>query len=209
MNRLAKFGPFAIALGLCLGFAAAFPALLLSYVLKPIAVSLWLAWRLVISVDQNVYWTLLLVVCAGWAIRLLAYSGGDATAAPVSSARHPVETHVARWQALLQDAARTNDGEQVLRSRLLKLLGAVVGISEELDGAELEKALSFQHIAVPQAVYGYLFPDRGEAGQHAPLLRHLLSWFRRLTRRPTIPDQAAVNEMLRWMESLMEISHDQ
>ena len=114
MNRLARFGPFLVALGLCLGFAAAFPSLLLGYVLKPLATSLWLIWRLVISVDQNVYWTLLLLACAAWAIAVLTQSYGEAPAAPVSSAPHPVEAHVARWQALLQDAFQTNDGEQAL-----------------------------------------------------------------------------------------------
>jgi hypothetical protein len=214
MNRLARFGPFLVALGLCLAFAAIFPSLFLSYVLKPLAISLWLAWRLVISVDQNVYWTLLLLVCAAWAIVVFTQNLGEVPAAPESSAPHPVEAHVARWQALLQNAFQTNDGDQALRTRLLRLLAAIVGIPEELDSVELEDALTLQRVSVPRALHDYLyFAPGGAARARSRLLGRLLSWaalyFRGLTRRPASSISAAIDELLRWMESMMEIRHDQ
>jgi hypothetical protein len=214
MNRLARFGPFLVALGLCLAFAAIFPSWFLSYVLKPLAISLWLTWRLVMSVDQNVYWTLLLLVCAAWAIVVLTQSFGEVPAAPKSSAPPPVEAHVAGWQALLQDAFQTSDGDQALQTRLLRLLAAIIGIPEGLDIAELEHALTLQRIAVPRAVHDYLFfAPGGAARARSRLLGRLFSsaalYFRGLSRRPAPSNSAAIDELLRWMESMMEIRHDQ
>ncbi len=214
MRRLAKFGPFLISLGLCLAFAAIFPSLFLSYMLKPLAISLWLIWRLVISVDQNAYWTLLLLGCAAWAIGLLTQSYGEVPAAPVSSTPHPVEAHVARWQTLLQNAFQTNDGEQALRARLLRVLAAINGIPEKMDSAELEDALAERRITVPRAVHEYLFsPTGGTARGRSRPLERFFSWpasyFHRLTRRRAISDGAAIDEILRWMESMMELRHDE
>ncbi len=213
MSRLARFGPLFIVLGLCLGFAGAFPSFLASYVIEPVAVSLWLAWRVVLSVDQNVYWALLLLVCGGCTVALLASVGSEPPAS-VAPTPHVRETHIAHWRALMHEAARTEDGEQVLRARLLRLLAATVGATEQLDSAQLEKTLASRHILLPGEIRRYLFPASAEAsGLPARILRRLLLWAKRWlpdsASTQSIPNAAAIDQVLQWMESMMEICHDQ
>jgi hypothetical protein len=213
MSRLARFGPLFIALGLCLGFTGVFPSFLASYVIEPVAVSLWLVWRVVLSVDQNVYWALLLLVCGGCTVALLAFVGGEppASVAPIPHVR---ETHVARWQALMHESARTEGGEQILRARLLSLLAAALGSAEQVDSAQLEKTLASQHIWLPGEIRQYLFPAPAAARRlPARIVWRLLflakRWLPGSASKQSIPNAATIDQVLRWMESMMEMGHEQ
>src|SRR5512146_2785329 len=139
MSRFVRFSPL-LALGLCLGLTIVLRAFVITYVVEPVALSLWLAWRVLLSVDQRVYWALIVLLCIAWLISLLPYTNAEPSAREDREPPRP-DVGVQRWQSLLQDAAHTADGEDALRRRLLSLLASVVGVVEQPDPAGLENAL--------------------------------------------------------------------
>ncbi len=212
MDRLVKLGALFLVLGLFLGLAIAFPSLLMGYLVEPLAISLWLAWRVVLSVDQSVYWTLLILVCSTLMLAFLSYGERD-TATEERTGGRGLGVRLERWQLLLKAAAREDDEDSELRMRLRSLLASVIGAAVESDPAPLEKALAMKKISLPPEAQRYLFPSPTDNKGVGARLPHLLSrpadWFRRLIGRQTLQDGAAIEELLGWMESTMEIRHDE
>ena len=213
MDRFMKFGPFFVVLGLCLVFAVLFPLFLTRYLIEPIALVLWLIWRTLLSVDQSLYWGLLVLLCAMGMLALIPRSDSDTSASPGQEPQAP-GARLERWQALFHEAARGGGEEESLRLRLRSVLAAVIGADGQPDPAELERELASRKLRLPPRAQQYLFPSAPE--RNGPTLhgrQHFLSQarasLRRLTGKSTVADDAAIQELLGWMESMMEISHDE
>ena len=58
-------------LGLILALGVIFRTFILADIIEPVALMFWAFWRLLSSVDQNVYWVLLVFLCLILAIRTL------------------------------------------------------------------------------------------------------------------------------------------
>ncbi len=213
MNRINGVALSLLLVGLCLGLTLAFPAFLLTGVMQPIAVSLWLAWRLVTSVDQSTYWALVVLICCIWLVRVLPPGRTKQDARPLKDVQQPI-THISQWQALFHNAAQSDAGEAALREHLQELLKEVVGDSEHASASDLERRLLSNRLSPPSTVSEYLFPP-APAGSWLSLdrLRSLpvrcARWARRSLGMPTGPDTATIGELLSWMESMMEMRDDQ
>ena len=213
MSRFTRFGPL-LLLGLCLILAIVFRAFILSYVVQPVALSLWLAWRVVLSVDQSVYWTAIVLLCVAWIIALLPRESSAILAENDHEPRR-TEVGVKRWQTLFQDAARSADGQDALRTRLRSLLSSAIGAMERgADAAALENGLRSKRISLPPEVRHYLLPSPATtkplSGRSLGLLFSRPGrWLRSLAGKRAVPDRAAMEEFLRWMESMMETKYDQ
>ncbi len=213
MNRFSRLTLLLVLVSLCLGFTLAFPSVLMTSVLQPIVVSLWLAWRLVASVDQSTYWALIILVCCVWLVRVLPPGRPRQATAASRDTQEPTPS-ISRWQALLRNAQRTNAGEEALRANFQELTEAILG-GEDRSGCRIpQQALSIKQVKLPATVREYLHPapPRGQwlslDGVRA-LLARSRGWLRRLVGLAAGPEEATVGELIGWMESMMEIKHDQ
>ncbi len=213
MNRFVRFGPLLVVLGLCIGFAVAFPAFLMAYVVQPVAVALWLLWRVVACVDLSTYWILLILLCLAGMMQVLPPGRHEAEGSTHGDKPVPV-ARIARWQGLLREAEKSSESETALRASLREMLEAIIGEADEANAAELEDSLRAKRIRLPEAARRYLFPaDVRRNGTMRDRMQNAAAQIarsmRRLTGEPDDRRDEAVDELLRWMESIMEIQHDQ
>ncbi len=206
-SRIARVGAPVLLLSLLLLGLLGFPGLLRDYVVRPVAISLWAIWRNIISVDQSVYWIMLVALCSLLMIRI--FSASDHVP-PRASDAQPAKgrpTRVEHWRGLFRSAGRTTDGDAALRASLRSLLAATISQADRPVGVNLQEALAARHISLPPSVRRYLEIDEASRAEPGPshLLRRRL---RQLLGRPPRQDSATIDEVLRWMEGAMEIPHD-
>ncbi len=199
-----------LLLGLLLGFAAAYPSFVITYVLEPIASMLWAAWRVIASVHQAAWWTLLVILCIVLIVRVLLYERGN-PATPDRDSQYETPARVERWQVLFRDAAQ-GSGNEALRESLAALLTAVAE-QEGRSSADPQRALASTRFPWPPAARRYLLggvAERSEVPEkHRLILARVLRWLRQTLGRSAASERTAIHELLEWMETAMEIRHDQ
>jgi hypothetical protein len=159
-----------------------FRGILVTFLIEPIGWLLWAGWRVLTSLDQGIFWTVLVIVSAALVLRLALIASGshvEEHATPeVGSIRGD---RLAHWQAA---AARAEDGSEGLlafRARLEPLASSV---------AEMTRT------RLPP-----LAPEDSGEGLIARLSR-LLPGHRRISER------RAIEELLAGMESALELTNE-
>ncbi len=186
---------------LVLGTAAAtlviFRAAAVAYFIEPIALLLWAGWNVLASVHQGVYWTILIAAAVILIIRLVPWSQ-EAAPAPSYAHKPAPPGRIERWQQLIRKGGAGARQAQELRVALQQLLASVVAATEHPASENLEESLAATHLRLPEEARDFLFPAKGA---HSPLA----AFWRRLTRR----EDADLDDLLKWMESELEIHNDQ
>jgi hypothetical protein len=173
---------------------------------QPIALFLWAAWRVMASINQSVYWTLLL---AGGMLPLIWMM--FSTKGPAARSAYHQEPlppgRVEHWELMLAGA----NGSQKDRERLLeewdRLLQSVEARASRSDangvsGADPDRTESQQgasHFTARPA------PVRQRAAQIPGLLQFLPESLQRRLTHDTKTDDRWIREHLRWMESELDI----
>ncbi len=206
-SKVARYGPLFFLIGLLLLGLFGFPGLLRDYLVRPVAISLWATWRIIISVDQGVYWILLIALCSLLMIRV--FSASDPVA-PAASDEQPAKqrpTRVEHWRRLFRSAAHTAEADAALRASLRGLLADTIRQADRPVGADLGEALATRHITLPPRVRRYLeLDDVGDLRR--PRSFSLRSLLRQWLGRPPQQDSGTIDEVLHWMETALEIIHD-
>lgn len=200
-----------ILLSLFLGLALFFRTFLIMNVFEPIAVLFWAAWRIVSSVHQNIYWTILIVICLILMIRVIPFRKN--ASGPAYGDEHPLPNRVEDWLRLMKNASLGMDETDYLRDSLKRLLISI----DQLDGFHTMKpdeTAMLEAGLLPETVHRFLFPAKGIrnmfSGDHRLQVLSLTpKWFRRWASKVFQIDNPAIEETLAWMESLMEINNDQ
>ena len=204
MDKLKRYGALILLAVLLLTAALGFPRMLGDYVVQPIAAILWAGWRVIASVDQGVYWLLLIVLCTLLTIRVFSIREFKQ---PAPEDRHtPLQlTRVEHWRALFE-APRTPEGDATLRASLRGLLTSSLAREGQPPDDDLEEALAKRRISLPAGVQAYLAGSE----QDGPGFR-LASIARKLRRRlgwSAAEDDSLVDKLLGWMEANMEMNDD-
>lgn len=212
MDRLVKYGLILLALGLVLGMALVLPGLFIRGIIEPGAIMLWALWRVISSVDQGVYWAGLIILSLALIVRALP----PRNSSPMNSAylqhyksRSPVE----RWKQLFDEAASGKDEDEALRTSLKNLLEATIQQSQQSAAATIDEKLASEGLSLPPAAHEYVFPSSSEKKRQAAhrrtgAWRWAPHWLRQWSQNGTDPDSRAIDELLSWMESILEIEHD-
>lgn len=204
--------PILILLGV-LALSIGFRTLTASVIVQPIAVLAWAAWRILLSVDQDVYWLMLLLACTVAAISLLpSPRRGERQQAYARDFLPPAP--VAYWRGRLEAAFADKGQPEALRSSLRDLFISVVVDAGGRSSSHLESLIDSQPGEYPAAVK-LLFP-RSQLRRDEPaspgrrFVRCIqIGWARlRGTRAPQL-DAASVDELLDWMESRLEAKGEQ
>jgi len=193
------------------GLAINFRTYLVTNVFEPIAILLWASWRIVISVDQNIYWMILILFSSILMIRIAPFRR-KTPGKVYSEDRSPVN-RVEDWLRLMKNASLGMDQTEYLRDSLKRLLLSIQQV-ERFHSMNLDEAVKTEVPLLPPAVEHFLFSSKRKRtmffGDYRMRLFFLTpKWFRRWAGTALQIDNTAIEETLSWMESVMEISNDQ
>jgi hypothetical protein len=198
-----------LGLSLLLGFI--FRGFLLDVVVKPIGLLLLLLWRTVLSVDQRVYWGILI----GFSIiYIFVRLARELTISPAATQPDSNVTldKINHWRLLVPLSADEAGKPNVLKDSLGKMLTAIFTSRQpEAVHWEVNEALRERRIPVPDSIYAFLFPAEPpeETSSFRRRLRVPGEWLRALTGRDAAEYYRSIEEVLAYMESAMEKKHDQ
>lgn len=200
-----------LVLSLFLGLAISFRTFLLTNIFEPIAILLWAAWRIVISVDQNTYWIILILISSFLMIRITPFRRKK-PGTVYGEDRNPVN-RVEDWLRLMKNASLGMDQTGYLRDSLKRLLLSIQQ-AEQFHSMNLDEVVNTEAPLLPTAVHLFLFPPKRKHNMFSGDYRMRLllltpKWFRRWAGKAFQINNVAIEETLSWMESIMEISNDQ
>jgi hypothetical protein len=209
MDRLKKSAlPFLI-LFLLLGLAIGFRSFLMAYIIEPVALLFWAVWRLVSSVDQNIYWMALIVLCIFLFLSLIP----SENARPADSAYNDTRKSLDRieyWQAAINQASMGEKERQHLRDSLKELLIASTAQLERQALLQIQEQNNVEMTPFSPAARRYLFPAGEKSGVFSTniqtsLGRLLPGRLRKWTSKYIHTDTALMEEILTYMEADLEI----
>ncbi len=182
---LGRRWPWLAALSMLMAVIVVFRSALIALVLRPIALLLWALWRILASVDQNVLWLILIGICSALVVRVVPLPRGtedEVESEPGHGSISP--SRLAHWTTVAAGASRGGEGRTALLL-LVRNLAATVAEVTRLSAPSADRSEQ---------------PGRAESVN--ALLSRLVPGYRR--RRET----REIEELLNWMESALEISHD-
>jgi hypothetical protein len=203
-------GPF-----LLIGFM--FPSFIQDNFVTPIALVLLLGWRIVQSIDQQIYWFVLIFAVVLYAfIRLYRLFQVPDTFEQTSSLdRNVTLEQINYWQTSLRLTDFKIDRSNLMSRNLANML-ATVYTSKQLHVTQYEiyRALEQRQLPLSEPVYGFLFPAPSSGAKRSikQLLRDLRDIPRKRIRRWTGREKAEyyqlLEQTLKFMESVMENEDD-
>jgi hypothetical protein len=203
-------GPF-----LLIGFM--FPSFIQGNFVTPIALVLLLVWRIVQSVDQQIFWFVLIFAAALYAfIRLYRLLQVPNTFEQTQSPDLNVTLEqINYWRTSLRLTDFRLDRSRDLQRSLANMLAALYA-SKQLHVAQYEiySALEQREMPLPEPVYTFLFPAQSSGAKRSirQVLRNLRDIPRKRIRRWTGREKAEyyqlLEQTLKFMESVMENEHD-
>jgi hypothetical protein len=212
MDSFKKYGlPFLILL-LFLSLALGFRSFLMANIVEPIALFFWAAWRVVSSVDQAIYWIVLIVFCLIPVFRF-AVSGKDVN--PRSAYNHETLplNRVEHWQRLIKDTPLGRDERETLRASMKELLISVTAQLDRTDSTLMDQMITNAPVSLPLKARLFLFPQAGKGGIIAAIRQLnipslLPRWLRRWARIFHHQDNTWIDETLGWLENELEIHYE-
>ena len=172
---------------------ATFRVFLLPYIIEPIALLFWAFWRVISSVDQTIYWILLIVIGAILVFRIIP-SNREERLNPAYNGRKKSLNRVEHWQKLIKEAALGKDESKRLRESLEVLLATVAAQEGQSETTAMKEAITRREIPSPLSAQRFrLFGPR---------------WFRGWMSKFTPQDYTLIDKTLRWMEIKLELKHD-
>ncbi len=205
----------ALLLGLLLILGVLFSSFVIQNLVRPFALTLWLAWRVVLSIDQRIYWLLLILAALFTLLYRLYHDSGGAKQADQSTLNTTLQTVIFWRNSILFTSDETDQGNLLKRNLGEMLAGLYAARQTASASFEIYKALQKRQLAVPEEVYSFLFPPEPEAPAGV-IRRALLGLWQapgKLIRRWTHQDieeyYQAIDEVIHFIESTMEMNYDQ
>jgi hypothetical protein len=204
--------PFLVIV-LLAGLVESFRSFLIAYIAEPIAVSGWTVVRILNSIDQHIYWIVLIAVCVLLVIRLVPRERDNIPRSTYTySYRMP--NRVESWKGLIGNAGLGDQDAEALRESLKKLLASALSEKQEPGTKELEELVVSERVRLSPRAKDFLFPSEGSGRKHPHgswfnIFLFLPERLRKLPGNLAQKDLAALDEILAYLETEMEIRHDQ
>lgn len=213
MGRLKLYMFILFLLVSLLGLAVSFPSFFLSIVIQPITLALWAMLRILNSVDQTIYWIILIAVCSILVLQLMPSDSGRGIKGAYQYT-YRADDRVSYWQTLITNDVLGDEEAKDLRDGLQKLIIAALPPVERSGPINWDEVAASGKTPLSPEARRFLFPSEGSA---RALSRDPRGKFIRLTPRwmrkwvGTFPPDymAVIAEILAWIETEMKISHDQ
>lgn len=212
MDRLKQSWTLLLFLGSLVGLAIGFRSFFMTNIIEPIAILCWAVWRIVASVNQNIYWMILIFVCTLLLIRLIP-SGKANLPNPAYTYRHKPPSRVEYWQTLIRDAVLGKDKTEYLGDNLKKLFFSAFAKIEQSHPRNMQEIMATRKISLSLKAQSLLLSQKGtEGGRFSNhrldvftiISKRVRKWAGKFARR----DAAAISEILEYLETEMELGHD-
>ena len=218
-RRIVLIIAFILGLFLLVGFS--FPSFVQDNFITPLALVLLLCWRILQSVDQQVYWIALIFAVMMYALIRLYRSilGPDTFEQTQSRDLNAALEQIRNWRTSIRLTDFRIDRSNILARNLARSLAkmlAAVYASKQLHVTQYEiySALEQREMPLPEPVYTFLFPAQSSGAKRSikQILRSLRDVPRQRIRRWTGRERAEyyqlLEQVLKFMESVMENEHD-
>ena len=204
----------ALLLGLLLLTAFLFRAFLLENLIRPLALVFWMVWSVILSVDQKIYWGLLIAVASIYAFTRLIRLGAADPGPDLSTGAYHTPAAIDFWRTFILVTNNEKAQVNLLKQNLVEMLARMYTASQpETPYWLIYEALQSRQIPLPEHIYTFLFPPDPMSGRSALwkfwyALRSLpAEWARRWSGRATAEYYQSLDEVLTFMESSLEINH--
>lgn len=188
-----------------LGLVLYFRSFLMINIVEPIAILLWLIWRIATSIGQHIYWVILIVLCLYFMLRLVPYENSNSLA-PAYNYEYRPPSRVEYWQLLMKDAIRGKVKVENLRDALKDLLCSIIAHTDRAYPASLEQRVKSGPSPLPVGAHRFVFPPEKIHRLH--LLSHVPWWFQMRVGKYHSQDNTSISELIQWMEFVMEINNE-
>ena len=201
MRRNLRFLILFLVAGLGLMLGLLFPQFFLTEVLLPASTVVWLLLRLLIlSIDQEVYWWCLVAAVVLVAVVRLMPS---LSVPPGSVAARPADD-VDRWRSSILVNIRSSADVDTFRRDMAWMLTEMYSSHGGPAPYEIREELAAGRIPLPPSVHAFLFPSRRPQSAVAALR----TWSDRRTGKETARYLRAVDDVLTFMETTLEMTHE-
>jgi hypothetical protein len=200
-------------LGLILLVGLLFPSFIQDTFVTPLALVLWLVWRILQSVDQKIYWILLVCSVLIYFLTRLYRSIPEPPAFEKASATYPNAAleRIDYWKTLIQLTAMETSAPSIMQDSLAKLLAALYA-SRQPDAVlyEIYDALKLRQVPLPESIGVFLFPEKTTGVRRSFKRRLQAVWnvprrqIRRWTGRETADYYQTLEQVIDYMESILE-----
>lgn len=179
---------------------------LLDYFIKPIALLAWGVWRIILSVDQQYYWLLLIIICGWLVFRLIPFWRRQKEKQVYRYAYRP-PSQLEHWQTLIKDSSSMGNGRDQLRSSLKELVITLIAQDEKSDQSNAEIRITQEINMLPSLVRDYLFPPDQVNGIFTRNVQKR-AWYRKISFIKQPDEYIFIDATLQWMETELEINHE-
>jgi hypothetical protein len=211
MNKTKKSLYLLLISLLIAGLVIVFRSFLMTTIIEPVALLIWLGWRILSSVDQGTYWIILILICTLLVIRLLAFSKDEASISAYNDLYRP-PSRLKFWKGLIEDSVLGKNENEQLRSKLKELSINLITRDRQPESVKTDGFITAQKKSLPLVVQQNLFDQSENAanGLTKNWLIRVISLFPRFRKRgkEIMPqDYRMIDEVLTWMETELEINH--
>jgi hypothetical protein len=222
MEKTRQYLFFAVLAGFLLFLGWVFQPFLLDYIILPVAMVAWLWLRIfVLSIDQQVYWWLLIVVITILAVIRLLQRPVTFRLDPQPDL-NPTMKHVRGWRTTILFSRGDTRERPAFRRDLVELVTTMYSTGrKESAHFEIETALRERQIPLPGPIHLFLFPDPPAAPPHffdhpiqfiqerwRSVRRSPGQWIRRRSGREEAEYYQAIDQVLTLIETTLEMTHD-
>lgn len=194
------------------GIAVGFRSFFMANIIEPIAVLFWAFWRIIISVNQNIYWMILIIICLMFVLRLVPIEK-DNQPNPAYTYKYRSPNRVEYWQALINESMLGREEGERLRVNLENLLTSVNAKSGRTGSKDSDEVIAKGQRQLSLRAMRLLFPqkrrDRAFFPDHRLDIKSLIPKRLQGWAEKFVPqDTTSIAEILEYMETEMEMSHD-
>ncbi|HVN52865.1 MAG TPA: hypothetical protein VMT46_00950 [Anaerolineaceae bacterium] len=210
MSRYRRLTLTGILLGTIVLLGILFRDFLFENVVRPMALVLWLFWRVLLSVDQKYYWIILIFTALFYAFYLLVQRSIEYEE-PQSSPPGAGLEMVSHWRNMILLTGDEMEKPNPLRRELALTLTTLYASRQPgIPPYQILTDLQERCIPLPDPVYTFLFPPDDSKGPNPFLLffENLVQaphrWIRRRRRIDVAEYHRSIDAVLAFIETEME-----
>ena len=206
-----KWRKLLLRIGVVLLLAAliyAYRFFLWARLVQPVAFVFWALWRVIASVDQIIYWYLLICLSVFFLVRQIPNEPQENSA--YSHHAGGMVKGAQRWHNLLQTALDSPEKRLQLRRELELMLITGLVLQDRSDRETVKQRLAEKAYPFPSEVYDYFYPDENRwIARLQESLRQsgwVLPGWLHLDKKKY---QQTILGILQWMENTLEAPYDE
>ena len=194
------------------GIVVSFRSFFMANIIEPIAVLCWVFWRIIASVNQSIYWSILILICLMLMLRLIPIEN-DNRLNPTYTYKYKSPNRVEYWQTLINESILEREKSERLRVNLENLLTSVNAKPGRTGSKDSDEVIANGQRQLSLRATRLLFPQKQRDGAFIldgrfDIKSLIPKRFQRWAGKFVPQDTIAIAEILEYMETEMEMSHD-